>query len=223
MGLLCATQLLCALHCRVQEPTLCYTSCNDDTRGYFVLQSVLCCVFQFILHVVFQVVPKFLLQSALHFELWGLVAHGYKEANLAFVRSQCTHQSSARNPLFPSGKENPFGHCGFIHPLWPQKSSQWEAWRAALGSQSGHSWQPRNQCPDVQYFRTTTTIMQSYKDMKYENTKIQKKSILVATATNVQIVDWRTRDGKTCEHSRKLGRGRDRIGRRGKNSFIHSN
>ena len=58
--------------------------------------------------------------------------------------------------------------------------------------------------------------------MKYANTKTQKKYTLATTVTNVQIVDWRTRDGKTCEHSRKLGRGRDRIGRRGKNSFIHS-
>ena len=35
--------------------------------------------------------------------------------------------------------------------------------------------------------------MQSYKDMEYENTK---KYILVTTVSNVQIVDWRTRDGK---------------------------
>ena len=65
----------------------------------------------------------------------SLRAHGYKEAKLAFVR--CS--PPARNPLFWSGKENPFGHCGFIQPLWPQKSSQWEAWRAALGSGRGHS------------------------------------------------------------------------------------
>ena len=47
----------------------------------------------------------------------SLREHGYKEANLAFVR--CS--PPARNPLFWSGKENPFGHCGFIHPLCRRK------------------------------------------------------------------------------------------------------
>ena len=47
----------------------------------------------------------------------SLLAHGYKEANLAFVR--CS--PPARNPLFWSGKENPFGHCGFIQPLRRRK------------------------------------------------------------------------------------------------------
>ena len=32
--------------------------------------------------------------------------------------------------------------------------------------------------------------------MKYANTKTQKKYTLATTVTNVQIVDWRTRDGK---------------------------
>ena len=47
----------------------------------------------------------------------SLLAHGYKEAKLAFVR--CS--PPARNPLFWSGKENPFGHCGFIQPLCRRK------------------------------------------------------------------------------------------------------
>ena len=64
----------------------------------------------------------FVLQSALLcFTLcFALVAHGHKEANAAFVLPTAVH-NPARNPLFPSGKENPFGHCGFIQA--EQKSS----------------------------------------------------------------------------------------------------
>ena len=61
-----------------------------------------------------------------------------------FCASHCGAPVPARNPLFPSGKENPFGHCGFIQAPG-RKVPQWEAWRgprAALGSHR-HSWQPR--------------------------------------------------------------------------------
>ena len=53
-----------------------------------------------------------------------------------FCASHCGAPVPARNPLFPSGKENPFGHCGFIQAPG-RKLLQWEAWRgprAALGS-----------------------------------------------------------------------------------------
>ena len=149
----------------------------------------------------------------------SLLAHGYKEANLAFVR--CSPVRTQSFILVWEGKS--FRALWFYSPAQPQKSSQWEAWRAALGSGRRHSWQPRNQCPDVLDFRTTTTIMQSYKDMKYENTKIRKNTSLSTLLQMSKLLTGEQETAKTCEHSRKLGRGRERIGRRGKNSSIHSN
>ena len=61
----------------------------------------------------------FLLQSVLQSALCALGSawarlqrsqHGF------CARPSAPVPSRARNPLFPSGKENPFGHCGFIQP-----------------------------------------------------------------------------------------------------------
>ena len=88
---------LCAAPCDILC-ALIYLRKRFPKRFHFVLQSALLC-----------------------FTLcFALVAHGHKEANAAFVLPTAVH-NPARNPLFPSGKENPFGHCGFIQA--EQKSS----------------------------------------------------------------------------------------------------
>ena len=88
---------LCAAPCDILC-ALIYLRKRFPKRFHFVLQSALLC-----------------------FTLcFALVAHGHKEANAAFVLPTAVH-NPARNPLFPSGKENPFGHCGFIQPLRRRK------------------------------------------------------------------------------------------------------
>ena len=75
----------------------------------------------------------------------SLRAHGYKEANLAFVR--CS--PPARNPLFWSGKENPFGHCGFIQ-VPSRKVRQWEAWTGWCSGKRPTFMTTSTHCPDSQ-------------------------------------------------------------------------
>ena len=85
----------------------------------------------------------------------------------------CGAALSARNPLFWSGKENPFGHCGFIHPLCRRKVHNGKRgellWEAAADIHD-------NLATSVQMYSTSELQQQSCKVIKiqirkYKNTK----------------------------------------------------
>ena len=134
---------LCAAPCDILC-ALIYLRKRFPKRFHFVLQSALLC-----------------------FTLcFALVAHGHKEANAAFVLPTAVH-NPARNPLFPSGKENPFGHCGFIQA--EQKSSTMGSVASCSGKEATFM-TTSTHCPDprVQNKRAqkATTIVQNRRGEK---------------------------------------------------------